>query len=320
MTGIQYFVKKNQTIFLSYLTVVFMVVAMSIIRPEFGSLGHIRMMLIDASVLGILALGLTFVIITGGIDLSLQWTLNVAAIVLTMAYKNNPNALIFIVPLVLLGGTLVGLINGFGVAYLELNPMIMTFGMNVILQGGLLAITKGRPGEYAPKAIRDFVLGDSLILPNMFFFWLILIVTTTLILTRTPFGRRVYAIGNSDTVAYYSGVNTRFTKMMCYCLSSATSALGGILLVGRFQQSYLGMGDFIVFQAIAVVAVGGTSLSGGTGSYAGTVAGAFIITILTSLLSAIKMPTSLQQIVYGIILIFSVIVSSSKVRKESMLK
>jgi ribose transport system permease protein len=316
MTGVQYFVKKYQSVFLSYLIAIVMLVVMSILRPEFGSPAHIRMMLIDASTMGILAIGLTFVLITGGIDLSLQWTLNVAAMVLTAACKNNPGALVYVVPLILLGGAVVGLINGFGVAYLELNPMIMTFGVNVILQGGLLAITRGAPGEYAPKVVRDFVLGDSIGLPNMLFFWLILTIGITFVLTRTPFGRRVFAIGTSETVAYYSGVNTRFTKMMCYCLSGISAALGGMLLAGRFEQSYLGMGDFVIFQAIAVVAVGGTSMAGGTGSYVGTVAGAIIMTILTGLLSAIKMPASLQQMVYGIILMLAVIASRSKVRQQ----
>jgi len=209
----------------------------------------------------------------------------------------------------------VGLTNGFGIAYLELNPMIMTFGINVILQGGLLAITKGAPGDYAPRVIRNFVLENTLGLPNMLYFRLALIIIVTIVLTLTPFGRRIYAIGTNETVAYYSGVNVRFTKMMCYCISSASAALAGMLLVGRFEQSYLGMGDFVIFQSIAMVAVGGTSLAGGSGSYVGTVAGAFIITILTGLLSAFKMPPSLQQVVYGVILMLTVIASRSKVRQ-----
>jgi ribose transport system permease protein len=309
-------IKKYKSVILSYVIAVMMVVIMRILRPEFGSLANLRMLFIDASILGILATGLTLVIITGGIDLSLQWTLCVAAIVLTLVCKGNPGALVYVVPLILAGSAVTGLVNGYGVAYLELNPMIMTFGMNVILQGGLIGITQGAPGEFSPAVLHDLVLGDTLGLPNMFFIWLVVTIVMTLLLTQTPFGRRLFAIGTNETVAYYSGVNTRFTKMMGYCISSVGAALGGMLMVGRFGQSYLGMGDFVIFQAIAVVAVGGTSLAGGSGSYVGTVAGAIIMTVLTALLSAFNMPYSLQQVVYGAILLLAVIVSRSKIRQQ----
>jgi ribose transport system permease protein len=155
-------IKKYKSVLLSYFIAVMMVVIMRILRPEFGSLANLRRLFIDASILGILATGLTLVIITGGIDLSLQWTLCVAAIVLTLVFKRNPGALVYVIPLILAGSAVTGLVNGFGVAYLELNPMIMTFGMNVILQGGLIGITQGAPGEFSPAVLHDIVLGDTL--------------------------------------------------------------------------------------------------------------------------------------------------------------
>ena len=144
--------------------------------------------------------------------------------------------------------------------------MIMTFGMNVIIQGGLLAVTHGMPGNYAPKVLQSAVLGSVGGIPNILLIWLFIIVIVTVVLCKTPFGRKIYAVGNSTTVSYYSGIKVKRVKMMAYCISGFSAALGGILMASKVGQSYLGMGDAVMFQTIAAVAIGGTSMAGGSGS------------------------------------------------------
>lgn len=314
--------RKNSSIFFSFGIAIFMFVVVCIVRPEFGREAHIKIMLIDAAILGTLALGQTFAILVGGIDLSIQWNMCASGIMFTMLFKSwglAENQAWIMILFCLAVTTLVGVINGFGIAYLGINPMIMTFGMNTIIQGLVVALTSGTlPGGYAPKSIEALALGTVMGIPNMVIFWIVIIAVVTILLAATPFGRKIYAIGNSETVAYYSGVKVKFVKMMAYAISGLAAGMGGIMFTGRIGQAYLGMGDFILFQSIAVVAIGGTSMVGGSGNYLGTVAGALILTILNGLLSAFLIPAAVKQVIYGVLLLIAVLLSVSKNRKLSV--
>jgi len=300
-----------------------MFIAVSIFRPEFASGGHIKVMMIDAAILGILALGQTFTILEGGIDLSIEWNMCAAGIMMTMLQKplglgDGQTWLLMLITLTVTTG--VGFLNGFGVAYLGINPMIMTYGVNTIIQGVVVGLTSSTlPGGYAPESLESFALGTFLGLPNLLWVWIAVTTVFTLVLACTPFGRKIYAVGNNETVAYYSGVKVKFIKMCAYAISGFAAGLGGILFTGRIGQSYLGMGSFVLFQTIAVVAVGGTSMIGGSGNYIGTVAGAFILTITNGLLSAFLIPAAVQQIVYGIILLIAVFISISRKKKSNVI-
>lgn len=308
--------KRNPSVLMGYVLAVLMFTAVSAFRPEFASASHIKVMLLDAALLGILAIGQTFVILVGGIDLSIQWTMCASGIMFTMLYKSLGLAggqMWLLILFCLAVTTTVGLINGIGVAYLDINPMIMTFGTNTIVQGLVVALTsKTLPGGYAPENFKDLILGSVLHIPNLVLFWAIMIAIVSITLMFTPYGRKVYAVGNSETVAYYSGIKVKFIKMLTYAISGFAGGLGGILFTGRFGQAYLGMGDFILFQSVAVVAIGGTSMIGGSGNYFGTVAGTLILTILNGLLSAFLIPAAVQQIVYGVILILAVLITFSR--------
>lgn len=323
MDNIKRIYKRNTSTFFSYAIAIFMFIVVSIFRPEFASIGHIKIMTIDAAILGILALGQTFTILVGGIDLSIEWNMCAAGIMMTMLQKplGLGESQTWILMLITLAVTTsVGFINGFGVAYLGINPMIMTFGMNTIIQGVVIGLTSGTlPGGYSPENLENFSLGTFLGLPNMLWVWILIIVVFSLLLACTPYGRKLYAVGNSETVAYYSGVKVKFVKMCAYAISGFAAGLGGILFTGRIGQSYLGMGSFVMFQTIAVVAVGGTSMIGGSGNYIGTVAGAFILTITNGLLSAFLIPAAVQQIIYGIILLIAVFISISRKKKSNVI-
>ncbi len=311
--------KRNSSTFLSYAIAIVMFVVVSLFRPEFASAGHINVMTIDAAILGTLAIGQTFAILVGGIDLSIQWNMCAAGIMGTMLYKAwglAESQVIWLVLLCIAVTTGIGLVNGFGIAYLRINPMIMTFGMNTIVQGVVVGLTSGTlPGGYAPKNLEALALGNVGGIPNMLLIWIVIAAVITILLVATPYGRKIYAIGNNETVSYYSGVKVKRVKMIAYGISGLAAGLGGILFTGRIGQAYLGMGDFILFQSIAVVAIGGTSMAGGSGSYLGTVAGALILTILNGLLSAFLIPAGVQQIIYGLILVIAVFLAVGRNKK-----
>jgi len=312
MNKIKTVIRSNRTIILSYIIALLIFIAISIVRPGFASPSHIRILIIDVSILGIIALGQTFVIITGGIDISIPWIVASSATFLTILSSGENNNLAIIIPLILLGTTFVGFINGVGVSYLRIPPIIMTLGMNSILLGGLLGIMGGRPGERTPTLVQFVTNGNVRGIPVILILWVIIIILATIVLKNTTFGRQLYVIGNNEKVALFSGINIRLAKLIVYCLSGFAGGLGGILLAGRIGQSYLGMGDQFLFLSAIAVIVGGTSVLGGSGQYIGTVAGAFILTIVKGLLPAFRIPASAQQVIYGVILFTVVVLARSR--------
>jgi len=312
MNKIKTVIRSNRTIILSYIIALLIFIVISIVRPGFASPSHIRILIIDVSILGIIALGQTFVIITGGIDISIPWIVASSATFLTILSSGENNNLAIIIPLILLGTTFVGFINGVGVSYLRIPPIIMTLGMNSILLGGLLGIMGGRPGERTPTLVQFVTNGNVRGIPVILILWVIIIILATIVLKNTTFGRQLYVIGNNEKVALFSGINIRLVKLIVYCLSGFAGGLGGILLAGRIGQSYLGMGDQFLFLSAIAVIVGGTSVLGGSGQYIGTVAGAFILTIVKGLLPAFRIPASAQQVIYGVILFIVVVLARSR--------
>jgi len=312
MNKMNSFIRSNKTIIFSYITALILFTVISIVRPDFASLNHIRVLIIDSAIVGIIALGQTFVIITGGIDISIPWIVSSSAFFLTQLSSGKNDKLLIIIPLILLCTTFIGLINGLGIAYLGITPIIMTLGMNSVLLGGLLGITQGKPGSRTPTSIQFLANGSIIGIPTILILWIIIIVVATVVLKKTAFGRQLYIIGNNETVALFSGINIRLTKLIVYCLSGFSGGLGGILLAGRVMQSYLGMGDSFLFLSVIVIIVGGASILGGSGQYIGTVAGAFILTIINGILPVFRIPASAQQVVYGVILLIAVILTRSQ--------
>lgn len=303
--------KRNPTIVLAYVLAAAMVIIVSILRPGFGSITHLRSLAIEGAVIGLVALGQTVVIIGGGIDLSIPWMLNSAAILMTVFTRGQDSEMVWAIPLVLLIAAAVGLINGSAIAFLEITPIIMTLAMNAILLGIMAGVASGGLSiGYQHGAPPPIVLGLArnriLGLPAVVWVWGAFIVLASVILSFSGFGRRLYAIGNNPTAALYSGINVRRVRMLTYVLSAVMSAVAGIILAGKFGRAYLGMGEPFLFGSVAAVVVGGASILGGGGHYLGTVAGALILTVLTSLLPIFKLPAAAQNIVYGLVVLVTV--------------
>ena len=236
--------------------------------------------------------------------------LNAAAILMTLLCNGQDLPLLWVAPLILAGGATIGLINGRGVALFGVPPIIMTLAANVILQGLVLVYTGGSPTPGAPALIKFLSVGRLGPLPVIALIWAALTLAATILLSKAAFGRHLYALGTSATVAAFSGVPTARTTILTYVASGTTAALAGMLLTGYSGQAYLGMGDAYLFTSIAAVAIGGASILGGSGHYLGTVAGALVLTILSGLLPALNLSSGALLVVYGAIILVTVSIGS----------
>lgn len=285
------------------------------VSPGFARPDHVLTLLVISSFLGLAAAGQTLVILTGGIDLSVSWVLNAASVFLaewTLTHGNSPLPTV----LVLLGAAGVGAVNGLGIAFLRIPPLVMTLGMNSVMEGLVLVYTNGTPQGSAPPWIRYLVDGRLGPVPVDVLVWLGVTLVLVALLGATTFGRRVYAVGNNPTVAHFSGIDVPWTLVAVYALSGLFSALAGILLTAYAEESYLGMGDAYLLPSVAAVVVGGTSILGGKGHYLGTVLGAILLTLLTTLLTVFNIPEAGRDILYGLV-ILATLLAYGRAQEES---
>ncbi len=273
------------------------------------SLVHRRLNILRLAVfLGIVAAGQTLVIISGseGIDLSAGAVVTLSAI-LTYSIVNGSNANVLPGLLVaLLAGTLIGLINGLGMSFLSISPLVMTLGMAGVVSGLILVITQGNvSGGNCPD--HDQVIARPVAgIPGAILIWIVFGALMWLLLQRTRFGKQLFAIGTNRTTSRLSGVNVTAMAIGTYAVAGMLAGLGGFLVVGNTGVVHIRIGDPFLFPSIAAVAVGGTLFTGGKGSYFGTMAGALVLTLLTSLLTTMQMPESIRQMVLGATLLIMI--------------
>ncbi|MDE2581796.1 MAG: ABC transporter permease [Rhodospirillales bacterium] len=291
----------------AYGAAVLLFVIGAFVHPGFASFQSVTSILLVASFVGLVAAGQCFVILIGGIDLSVPWVLNAAAILLTTASLGQDGRALYAVSLTLGMGALAGLANGIGVVWLGVPAVVMTLAMNGIIEGLALGLSGGMTcaacASYAPPAIAAAVHGTWLGIPAALWLWLAVIVVVSFVLSLTRFGRATYAIGNNPRAAFLAGVNVSVTVVFLYALSGVFSALAGILLAGFGGQASLGMGTPYLFQSIAAVVIGGVSILGGRGTYLGAAAGAASLTALVSVLLALNMPEYGRSIIYGVVIL-----------------
>jgi ribose transport system permease protein len=256
-----------------------------------------------ASFLGIVAGGMMIVILLGDIDLSVPWTLAASAMIATAIGG------VFAIPIGLAVGFAIGVFNGLGVAYLRVPSMIFTLGVNTVLRGLMVMMTGGfAPQTTATAPMQLLAKGTVGAIPNALFVWAALSALLVFLLTRTPMGRYIYAIGNREAAAYLSGINTRFVRIGSFVLCGMCASLAGLLLAGYSSKAFQAMGDTYLLPAIAAVVIGGTNILGGQGRYAGTVVGTILIVLLQSVLSVMQMPEAGRQIIYGVVIIAMLLV------------
>lgn len=278
----------------------------SLYSSNFLSADYLLLQLQIASFLGIVATGAMFVILLGGIDLSVPWVVTIGGVMAASAagWWDGAGANIAI-PVGIGCGMAFGLLNGIGVAYLRVPSMIFTLGVNAFVQGLVVLRTGGfAPQDRATPAMHLFATGRSLLgIPNALLVWIVVGAAAVFLLHRTTLGRSIYAVGNRESGAYMSGVDTRRVTLLCFVIAGACSAALGVLLTGYSTKAYQAMGDAYLMPAISAVVLGGTSILGGRGKYLGTVVGVILITLLQSILSVVQMPDMYRQIIYGLIII-----------------
>ncbi|GAA3103918.1 ABC transporter permease [Rhizobium viscosum] len=277
----------------------------SLYSSNFLSPDYLLQQLKVASFLGVIATGMMAVILLGQIDLSVPWVVTTGAMMACAATAYGTTGAVLAIPFGILCGAAIGLVNGIAVAYLRIPSMIITLATNAVAQGLMVVYTGGfSPQDSASAAMRFLATGYAIPgLPNGVLVWLAVGLLAVFLLTRTTFGRSLYAIGNRERAAYMSGINTRRITLLAFIISGGLSALGGVLLAGYASKASQSMGDAYLLPSIAAVVLGGTHVLGGKGSYLGTVAGVILITLLQSILSVMQIEEAGRQLIYGAVII-----------------
>lgn len=284
-----------------------LIVASKAINSSFGSLGFVRTIAVTATFIAIAAFGQFVVVLTGGLDLSLPGVISLAGILFTGFAAADNSKIWWALPAVCLIGIGVGIINGIGITFLKLAPVVMTLAVSVILSGVVLVYTNGTPKGGTPPAVIHAIQGSVGGVPYVVIMLLVFAVLATLLMNKTVFGRYQYALGSNRRVSYLSGLRVNLLTVCAYAISGFTAALTGVMLDGYGNQSYLGMGDPYLLLTLAAVVLGGVSIRGGRGYYVGVIGGALILETISSTLSGTSLPEAVKQIVYAVAIIAAVL-------------
>ena len=297
-----------------YIAFAVLIIVISIAAPAFLQGQNIINIVRQSSMIGIIGFGMTFVIISGGIDLSVGSVLAFSGIIgCSLAQQDSTTPLAFAILAGIGVGAMFGFINGFLIARVRLAPFIVTLAMMSLIRGWCMVITDGRPvinisESYASIAGKIEVAGIPL--PIIVFIGIIALYA--FILYKTRFGRHVYAIGGNEQSAMVSGINVGFVKTMVYTIVGISSAVSGILLTSRVMTASPVLGEGYELNAIAAVVIGGTSLSGGVGGIWGTVVGVMIMGCINNGLDLMHVSSYYQQIIWGIIILIAVFLDRKK--------
>ena len=294
-------------IFVAFVVICFI---LSLITPQFLTVSNWTIIVTQVSINALLAFGVTFVIITGGIDLSLGSIVAVAGIVAAM--MAHPDTYPVIVPIVagLLAGVFVGAFNGFVITKSKIAPFIVTLGTMTIGRGLALILSKGRPISNLSDSFNFIGGGNIFGIPFPIIVLVVAFVTCAIILKKTILGRYIYAVGGNEQAAKAAGINVNQIKMAVYSICGLLSGLAGILLTSRITTGQPNAGAGFELDAIAAAIIGGTSTSGGTGTMTGTLIGALLIGIISNGLDLLNVTSYYQQVVMGVIIIGAVVLDS----------
>lgn len=308
---------------LALASLIVLIVTFSLSSGNFFQFSNIVGILFSTAVIGVLALGSTFVIITGGIDLSVGTVMTLSAVMtgVFITFWDLP------VPLGILGGILTGalcgLISGTAVAKLKIPPFIATLAMMMIAKGLALVISGAKPiyfndDEIFMEVAQGSILGSIIPgfdIPNAVLIFFIAAFLGYIILSKTIIGRYNFALGSNEEATRLSGVNVNYWKIVIYTLTGAFTGLAGVLMASRLNSANPALGAGYELEAIAAVVIGGTSLSGGKGTIVGTVIGALIMSVLTNGLRILSVPQEWQTVVVGIVIILAVYADILRRRK-----
>lgn len=295
---------------LAFASLIALIIFFSIASGSFLQYSNIIGILLSTAVIGILALGATFVIITGGIDLSVGTVMTLSSVMIGVIVVDGGMPIWVGILGGILTGALCGLLSGFAIAKLNIPPFIATLAMMMIAKGLALVISSAAPIYFNDHpSFTKISLGSItpvIEVPNAILIFFIMAIIGGIILSKTILGRYNFAIGSNEEATKLSGVNVNFWKMSIYTLAGAFTGVAGVLMAARLNSAQPALGQGYELEAIAAVVIGGTSLSGGKGTIVGTVIGALIMSVLTNGLRIMSIPQEWQTVVVGLVIILAV--------------
>lgn len=299
------------------IALVLLCIVMSILTPNFLTGTNLLNILVQITVISIIAAGMTFVVITGGIDLSVGSTVALCGLLLGIFMVNMGMPVWLSVAIVLVVGAVIGLINGVFISYLSLPPFIATLGTMSIVRGAAYTVTGGQPIYTFPKEFLGFASKIGGVFPLPILIMIIVFVIAIYIQKNTKLGRYCYAIGGSEASSILSGINVKAYKTTVYCILGFLCALASCILTARLDSAVSVAGDGYELDAIASVVIGGTSMSGGEGKIMGTIIGSLIMGVVSNGLNLLTVPTGSQRMIKGAIIIIAVLIDIYRRRKRS---
>ncbi len=286
-------------------------IVLAFTTPKFLTVPNLMIIGTQVSINALLAFGVTFVIITGGIDLSLGSIIAVTSVV--TATFAHPDTYPVLIPILmgLLTGVVIGAFNGFVIVKSKVPPFIVTLGTMTIGRGLALILSKGRPVSNLSDTFNFIGGGNVAGIPFPIIILIVAFVICSVILNKTILGRYMYAVGGNEPAAIASGIKVGNVKMWVYTICGLLSALGGILLTSRITTGQPNAGAGFELDAIAAAIIGGTSTAGGKGTMTGTLIGALLIGVISNSLDLLNVTSYYQQVVMGVIIIGAVVLDSS---------
>lgn len=290
---------------LPFVTLIALFIALTIASPNFLTQTNLASVVRQTAVINIIALGMTLVIITAGIDLSVGSMLAVAGLFGTMAMRDG-HSIPYAVATGIIAGLICGLLNGLMIALFKINPFIVTLGTMGIYRGLALVISNGLPIHEIPQSFSYLGAGNLLGVPVVLWILLICALFMHFILENTKLGRYSFAIGSNPDAAFYAGVPIKFHLTMVYALIGLLTGLAGMIEASRLMTGQPTAGQGYELQAIAAVVIGGGSLTGGEGSVIGTLVGAFVMGLLSNGSDLLGISPYWQQAIIGAVIIAAV--------------
>jgi len=309
---------------LAFASLIVLVLVFTMSSDNFFRFDNLMGILLSTAVIGVLALGSTFVIVTGGIDLAVGTVMTFSSVMtgVIITFWNMP--IPFGIAGGILTGALCGLISGLAVAKMKIPPFIATLAMMMITKGLSLVISGTKPIYFDEPHAENFSkisLGSAMNwligveIPNAVLIFFGLAIVAGLLLTKTIVGRYNFALGSNEEATRLSGVNVNLWKVVIYTITGAFSGIAGILMASRLNSAQPALGTGYELEAIAAVVIGGTSLSGGQGTILGTVIGALIMSVLTNGLRILSVPQEWQTVIIGLVVIGAVYADILRRRK-----
>lgn len=293
----------------------------SFANPSFLTFSNFTSILFSTVVIGTLAIGATFVIITAGIDLSLGTGMSLCAVMAGVFIVNWHLPLLLGVFLAIVFGGFIGFINGFNIAFLKIPPFIATLAMMLVAQGLALVVSNSTPIYFDQVPALATISTGNLIpgvkFPNAVLILIVTAVIAAIILHRTVLGRYTYSIGSNEEATALSGIDVRKWLIVVYTFAGLFTGLAGVLISARLGSAQPALGTGYELQAIAAVVIGGTSLFGGKGTILGTMIGALIMSVLNNGLQVISVPQEWQNVILGIVILVAVYTDNIRRRGAS---